>query len=380
MASNSDVTRLGKGCRQTGSKVTRCTFLRTDLRGDESSGHPGLSGCDCERVHWKGQNNEPLEARVLVDRRQFLNFATASTVATAVHPFETEQKKKHWPQKNSTVFAFQQVDVFSSKPLLGNPLAVVIGADALSDEQMAAFASWTNLSETTFLLEPKSPDADYRVRIFTRQREVPFAGHPTLGSCHVWLAVGGVAKGREIVQECGLGLIHIRRAPERLSFVAPKLVRSGPVEPEVLARVVRGLDLAPDAIMASNWVDNGSGWLAIMLRSREGVLALRPNYSTLTGLKVGVFAAFNPLKDGNSAQFEVRAFSVEDVGHEDPVTGSLNAGLAQWLIGSRIAPSEYVVSQGTVLKRMGRVYIEQNGFQIWVGGTVRTCVIGKLML
>jgi PhzF family phenazine biosynthesis protein len=317
---------------------------------------------------------------MLLDRRKFLNLATANIVATAIHPFETGQNKKQRPPKNPTVFAFQQVDVFSSKPLLGNPLAVVIGADALSDEQMAAFASWTNLSETTFLLEPKSPDADYRLRIFTRHREVPFAGHPTLGSCHVWLATGGVAKGREIVQECGLGLIHIRRGPERLSFVAPKLVRSGPVEPEILARVVQGLDLAPDAIMASNWVDNGSGWLAIMLRSRDGVLALRPNYSALAGLKVGVFAAFNPLQDGNSAQFEVRAFSVEDVGHEDPVTGSLNAGLAQWLIGSRIAPSEYVVSQGTVLKRMGRVHIEQNGAQIWVGGMVRTCVMGKLML
>ena len=316
---------------------------------------------------------------MLVDRRKFLNFATAGTVVSAIPPFETEQNKKLWPPNNSTVFNFQQVDVFSSEPLRGNPLAVVIGADSLSDEQMAAFASWTNLSETTFLLEPKSPDADYRVRIFTRQREVPFAGHPTLGSCHVWLAVGGEAKGREIVQECGLGLIHIRRAPERLSFVAPKLVRSGRVEAEVLAGVVRGLDLAP-AIMASNWVDNGSGWLAIMLRSREAVLTLRPNYSTLTGLKVGVFATFNPLKDGNSAQFEVRALSVEDIGHEDPVTGSLNAGLAQWPIGSRIAPSEYVVSQGTVLKRMGRVHIEQNGFQIWVGGTVRTCVIGRLML
>jgi PhzF family phenazine biosynthesis protein len=317
---------------------------------------------------------------MLVDRRKFLSFATANTVATAIHPFETEQNKKPWPPRNSTAFDFQQVDVFSSEPLLGNPLAVVIGADALSGEQMAAFARWTNLSETTFLLEPKSPDADYRVRIFTRQREVPFAGHPTLGSCHVWLAAGGVAKGREIVQECGLGLIHIRHAPERLSFVAPKLVRSGPVEPEILARVAKGLDLAPDAIIASNWVDNGSSWLAIMLRSRERVLALHPNYSTLAGLKVGVFAAFNPLKDGNSAQFEVRAFSVEDVGHEDPVTGSLNAGLAQWLIGSRIAPSGYVVSQGTVLKRKGRVYIEQNGSQIWVGGMVRTCVIGRLTL
>jgi PhzF family phenazine biosynthesis protein len=317
---------------------------------------------------------------MLVNRRQFLSSATASTVATAIHPFETEENKKKRPPKSLTAFAFRQVDVFSSRPLLGNPLAVVIGADALSDEQMAAFASWTNLSETTFLLEPKSPEADYRVRIFTRHREVPFAGHPTLGSCHVWLAAGGVAKGKEIVQECGLGLIHIRRTPERLLFVAPKLIRSGPIEPEVMARVVRGLDLAPDAIMASNWVDNGSGWLAIMLRSREGVLALRPNYSTLAGLKVGVFAAFNPLKDGSSAQFEVRAFSVEDVGHEDPVTGSLNAGLAQWLIGSRIAPSEYVVSQGTVLGRMGRVHIEKDGVQIWVGGAVRTCVIGELLL
>lgn len=148
---------------------------------------------------------------MLVDRRKFLNFATANIVATAIHPFETEQNKKQWLPKDSTEFAFQQVDVFSSKPLLGNPLAVVIGADSVSDEQMAAFASWTNLSETTFLLKPKSPNADYRVRIFTRQREVPFAGHPTLGNCHVWLAAGGVARGKEIVQECGLGLIHIRR-------------------------------------------------------------------------------------------------------------------------------------------------------------------------
>ncbi len=317
---------------------------------------------------------------MLVDRRKLFNLVTATTVASAIHPFGPGKSKEQRLPKDATEFAFQQVDVFSSKPLLGNPVAVVIGADALSNQQMAAFASWTNLSETTFLLKSKSPGADYRVRIFTRQREVPFAGHPTLGTCHVWLAAGGVAKGPEIVQECGLGLIHIRTSPGGLWFVAPKLVRKGPIEPEILARVVRGLDLTSDAIVASNWVDNGSGWLAIMLHSRDAVLALRPNYSTLAGLKVGVFAACDPLKDGTSAQFEVRAFSVEDVGHEDPVTGSLNAGLAQWLIASRIAGPEYVVSQGTVLKRSGRVHVKQNGSRIWVGGMVRTCVIGKLIL
>jgi PhzF family phenazine biosynthesis protein len=314
----------------------------------------------------------------LVDRRNFLSLAVANLVASRASSFPIAQGKQ--TSQNSTEFDFQQVDVFSSERWLGNPLAVVIGADALSDEHMAAFARWTNLSETTFLLKPMSPNADYRLRIFTGQREVPFAGHPTLGSCHVWLATGGVAKAKEIVQECGLGLIHIRHTPERLWFVAPKLVRSGVVEPEILARVARGLDLGPEAVMASNWVDNGSRWLAIMLRSRERVLALHPNYSILTGLKVGVFAAFDPVKDGDSAQFEVRAFDGEGAGHEDPVTGSLNAGLAQWLLASRIAPSKYVVSQGTALQRKGRVHIEQDGAQIWVGGTVKTCVAGKLML
>jgi len=315
-----------------------------------------------------------------IDRRKFLNFAAANTAATAIPLLATEQSNEQGMANSATAYDFHQVDVFSSKPLFGNPLAVVIRADALSDEQMAAFANWTNLSETTFLVKPKSPAADYRVRIFNREGEVPFAGHPTLGSCHVWLASGGVAKGSEIVQECGIGLIPLRRTPEGLSFAAPKLIRSGPVEPEILARVIKGLNVAPDAITASNWVDNGSPWLAVMLRSRTEVLALRPNYSTLAGLKVGAFAAFNPLKDGTAAQFEVRAFSAEGVGHEDPVTGSLNAGLAQWLIKSRIAPPEYVVSQGAVMRRMGRIHIRQDGSKIWVGGAIRTCVKGKLML
>lgn len=318
----------------------------------------------------------------MTDRRTFLRFAAANTLVGAGNPLEAEPSKSHGAAKSASAFAFQQVDVFSPEPLRGNPLAVVSRADALSDDQMAAFANWTNLSETTFLLEPRSPRADYRVRIFTREREVPFAGHPTLGSCHVWLAAGGVAKAKEIVQECGLGLIRIRRAAQRLSFAAPELVRAGPIEPEVLTQVVKGLDLGPEAIVASSWVDNGSHWLAIMLRSRKEVLALRPNYSTLAGLKVGVLAPFDPENDGTSAQFEVRAFSAEDIGlgHEDPVTGSLNAGLARWLSESRIAPAAYVVSQGTALRRMGRVYIEKEGSQIWVGGSVRTCVVGKLML
>jgi PhzF family phenazine biosynthesis protein len=184
------------------------------------------------------------------------------------------------------------------------------------------------------------------------------------------------------VQECGLGLIQIRQSADRLSFAAPELVRSGPLEPEILARSLKGLDLAPESVVASNWVDNGSHWLAIMLRSRDEVLALHPNYSILAGLKVGVLAPFDPLRDGTFAQFEVRAFSAEDagLGHEDPVTGSLNAGLARWLIESRSASSKYIVSQGTALRRMGRVHIENDGPQIWVGGTVRTCIIGKLML
>lgn len=317
----------------------------------------------------------------MIDRRKFLYLAASSTAAASNYPLNAEQSKSEASKEDSSTFAFHQVDVFSQEPLLGNPLAVVTGADSLSATEMAAFANWTNLSETTFLLEPRSPAADYRVRIFNPDGEVPFAGHPTLGSCHVWLASGQKPKGADIVQECGLGLIRVRRRSDRLSFAAPKLVRGGPVEPDTLARIVKGLDLKSDAITASNWVDNGSRWLAVMLRSREEVLSLRPQYSVLAGLKVGVFAAFDPLKDGTSAQFEVRAFSAEGaVPREDPVTGSLNAGLARWLIESRIAPSKYVVSQGTVLGRRGRVQVERDDFEIWVGGAVRTLVTGKLVL
>jgi PhzF family phenazine biosynthesis protein len=275
-------------------------------------------------------------------------------------------------------FAFQQVDVFTSRPLLGNPLAVVVGADALTDAQMAAFANWTNLSETTFLLQPKTSGADYRVRIFTPRQELPFAGHPTLGSCHAWLSTGGKPNGDEIVQECEIGLVRIRRGSGRLYFAAPALRRSGPLEADVLGRVVKGLNLPPEAIIAANWVDNGPGWLAILLRSRRDVLALRPDYSALSGLRVGVVGAWDRSKDGSDAQFEVRAFTAG--GYEDPVTGSLNAGLAQWLIESDVAPSTYVASQGTALGRMGRVYVERSGLETWIGGAVTTCISGTLAL
>lgn len=277
-----------------------------------------------------------------------------------------------------TDFAFQQVDVFTSRPLLGNPLAVVVGANALTDTQMAAFANWTNLSETTFLLEPKMTGADYRVRIFTPQRELPFAGHPTLGSCHVWLASGGQPNGHEVLQECEIGIVRIRRGPGRLSFAAPEMRRSGPLETEILTRVIEGLHLPADAIIAANWVDNGPGWLGVLLRSRDDVLALRPNYAILSGLPVGVVGAWDGAKDGSDAQFEVRAFTAG--GYEDPVTGSLNAGLAQWLIGTGVAPPTYVVSQGTAMGRMGRVHVERDGSETWIGGAVTTCIAGTMTL
>jgi PhzF family phenazine biosynthesis protein len=271
---------------------------------------------------------------------------------------------------------FQQVDVFSTKRMGGNPLAVVVGADDLNEVTMSAFANWTNLSETTFLLKPTVPDADYRVRIFTPSQELPFAGYPTLGSCHVWLAMGGEAKKPIIVQECGAGLIGIRKDGDVLSFIAPDLVKSGPVSADLLERVLDGLSLPSDKVVEANWVDNGPGWMALLLRSRDDVLNVRPNYQKISGLRIGLVA---PCSGGTSdADFEVRAFTAG--GYEDPVTGSLNAGLAKWLISANIAPSSYVAAQGTVLGRSGRVHIHLESEDIWVGGNVVTCIDGKVLL
>jgi PhzF family phenazine biosynthesis protein len=277
-------------------------------------------------------------------------------------------------------FAFRQVDVFTDQPLKGNPLAVVIGADGLDDAQMAAFANWTNLSETIFLLQPQSADADYRVRIFTPKAELPFAGHPTLGACHVWLATGGRPRGERIVQECGVGLVPLRRDGQRVAFAAPPMLRTGPLDAALLQRIADGLQIAPSEIRDAQWVDNGPGWLAVLLASRRLVLSLKPDFARLKGIKLGVVAPWDPAVDGTEAQFEVRAF-VPDLGvAEDPVTGSLNASVAQWLIGTGRAPSAYVAAQGTALGRAGRVHVRQEGADIWVGGDVSTCVEGTVTL
>jgi PhzF family phenazine biosynthesis protein len=277
-------------------------------------------------------------------------------------------------------FDFKQVDVFSRVALKGNPLAVVFAADELSDERMAAFATWTNLSETTFILEPQDPRADYRVRIFTTAKELPFAGHPTLGTCHAWLEAGGVPKGEEIIQECGVGLVRVRRQGAELAFLAPPLLRTGPVDADLVERVRLGLGLERGAIVRAQWVDNGAGWLAVMLDNRQQVLDLKPDHGQMLGLAVGVIAPWNPERDGDDAQFEVRAFISGDGMPEDPATGSLNAGVAQWLLKEGLAPSSYVVSQGLTMGRAGRIQVEKLGDEIWIGGAVVTCISGTLNL
>jgi PhzF family phenazine biosynthesis protein len=271
---------------------------------------------------------------------------------------------------------FRQVDVFGSPRGWGNGLAVVHDADDLGDSEMQSFAHWTNLSETTFLLSPTSADADYRVRIFTPGGELPFAGHPTLGTCHAWLEAGGQpAQSGRVVQECGVGLVPVQRG-ERLAFAAPPLLREGPVDEPTLAMVVQRLNLDRGDVIDAQWVDNGPGWVAILLRDADAVLAVKPGSIEE---KIGI-VGLHP--SGSAAAIEVRAFfGVDGATREDPVTGSLNASLAQWLLASGRLTAPYVATQGSAMGRAGDVHVTQDADgTIWVGGATTTYITGMVDL
>jgi PhzF family phenazine biosynthesis protein len=272
---------------------------------------------------------------------------------------------------------FQQVDVFTTVPYAGNPVAVVLDGEGLSTEEMQRFANWTNLSETTFVLPPTVSRADYRLRIFTASKELPFAGHPTLGSCHAWLVNSGRESGAgAFVQECAAGLVTVRRTAEGLAFAAPPLIRTGPVEESVVGHVATLLRIDRSDIIDAQWVDNGPGWMAVLLASADTVLGLRPGP---VDLDVGVVGPYPP---GSAEAFEVRAFTPAlGTMAEDPVTGSLNASLAEWLLRTGRAASPYVASQGTVLGRAGRVHLSRDeAGVIWVGGGTITCIRGDVQL
>ncbi len=303
---------------------------------------------------------------------------------------------------------FKQVDVFTAEPCLGNALAVVLDGSDLSDAQMQRFARWTNLSETTFVLAPtpagRAAGADYRVRIFTPGGELPFAGHPTLGSCHAWLQNGGQPQSAALItQECGVGLVRIRRDGARLAFAAPPLTRTNPA-PALLAQVSQALGLRPDQVIAAQLLDNGPVWLGLWLDSSDTVLALAPDHVRLKTLeqKVGVAGIYPPQQASSliarsnrearafagraqpseaAPDLEVRAFAAPLGINEDPVTGSLNASLAQWLIAGGLMPARYLAAQGTCLERAGRVHIARDaGGQVWVGGESVTCIEGTVTL
>lgn len=272
---------------------------------------------------------------------------------------------------------FAQLDVFTSVPMRGNPLAVVVDGDGLADDTLARFANWTNLSETTYLLPPTTPQADYRVRIFTTTTELPFAGHPTLGSCRAWLDHGGVPRSADaIVQECAAGLITIRDDGQRLAFAAPPLLRSGPVADDLVADIERALGCS---VVAATWADNGPGWVAVEVADAAAVRALRPDFSALPDLELGVVGAIG---GHTPASIEVRAFFPGANGHtEDPVTGSLNAAVAIWLMDRDPALRSYVARQGSVLGRDGRVYVTRDDADtIWIGGDVVVPITGTVDL
>ena len=271
---------------------------------------------------------------------------------------------------------FVEVDVFATRAFSGNPLAVVLNADGLSTDEMQRLANWTNFSETTFLLSPTDPGADYRARIFTPAEELPFAGHPTLGSAHAWLQAGGGHDGDSVVQECAAGLVTVRRSADGgLAFAAPPLLRDGPADEELQKELAAVLGIERSAIRDARWIDNGPGWVGVLLGSAQEVLDIRPGF---TEQKIGVVGPYPP---GSPYAVEVRAFFAaggESV-TEDPVTGSLNAGVAQWLLGTGHLTAPYVAHQGTVLGRDGQVRIDQDpDGTIWVGGAAVTRVRGEI--
>ena len=277
----------------------------------------------------------------------------------------------------SRPFPFRQVDVFSDAPLLGNPVAVVHDADDLSEDEMRRFARWTNLSETTFLLSPTDPAADYRVRIFTPARELPFAGHPTLGSAHAWLETGRTPAGERVVQECAVGLVELRRTDDRLAFAAPPLAESAEPTERELDTVVRALGIDRDAVVGARRLVNGPHFVAVRLADAAAVLALEPDWSAFDGLEVGV-VGLHP--EGEEAALEVRVFGPDLGFNEDPVTGSFNAAAAQWLVGD-VLPSSYVAAQGSALGRRGRVHVETtDDGTTWVGGDTLTTIHGTVVI
>jgi PhzF family phenazine biosynthesis protein len=270
---------------------------------------------------------------------------------------------------------FAQVDVFTTTPYAGNPVAVVLDGSDLTTEEMQRVARWTNLSETTFVLPPSAEGADYHVRIFTPVAELPFAGHPTLGTCHAWLEAGGEA-GDIVTQQCAAGLVAVRRTADGLAFAAPPLVRSGPVEEMLVAEIAAVLGIARGDIVDAQWADNGPGWVAVLLADADAVLALTPGFADLD---IGVAGPHPP---GSECAIEVRAFFPKDgTLVEDPVTGSLNASLAEWLLRTGRVTAPYVAGQGTALGRRGRVHVSRDDDgTIWVGGGTVTCVRGEVAL
>lgn len=282
------------------------------------------------------------------------------------------------PREEIQMRPFKLVDVFASEPFSGNPLAVVADAERLDSDAMMAITRWLNLSETAFLLPATDPAADYRVRIFTLDRELPFAGHPTLGACHAWLEAGGTPKqADEVVQECGAGLVRVRRSGEGLAFAAPPLMRSGAVDGKDLADALAVLQIAPEAVVEARWIDNGPGWLGVRLATVSAVRAVKPLGSYPKHVDIGVIG----LDDEGETAVEIRALFNDHTGaiREDPVTGSLHASVAQWLLGDGVLRAPYTAAQGGCMGRKGRVRVTQDADAIWIGGATRTLVSGNAL-